>query len=170
MGAITIIVVVAMGASAKSGGVVEWGVGLLDVSRWYWTQTNGLETRPHSSSGCWCVIWRLRVPFMEFVLMRSWAFSGGVMVPVEGNCRDSSFGVLDSQTPLWLTLLLFIHPVSLFVPSRLMNMLVVQISIDVLTLGSQGFWCPSNTTIASNDRHIHGPMVLPIFFFSSIFW
>ena len=27
----------------------------------------------------------LRVPFMEFVLMRSWAFSGGITVPVEGN-------------------------------------------------------------------------------------
>ena len=78
----------------------------------------------------------LRVPFMEFVLMRSWAFSGGVTVPVEGNCRDSSFGVLASQTPLWLTLplhlsLLIIHPMSLFVLSRLTNMLVVQISMFV---------------------------------------
>ena len=73
---------------------------------------------------------------MEFVLMRSWAFSGGVTVPVEGNCRDSSFGVLASQTPLWLTLplhlsLLIIHPMSLFVLSRLTNMLVVQISMFV---------------------------------------
>ena len=68
--------------------------------------------------------------------MRSWAFSGGVTVPVEGNCRDSSFGVLASQTPLWLTLplhlsLLIIHPMSLFVLSRLTNMLVVQISMFV---------------------------------------
>ena len=45
----------------------------------------------------------LRVPFMEFVLMRSWAFSGGVTVPVEGNCRVFAFGVLASQTPMWLT-------------------------------------------------------------------
>ena len=57
MGAITIIIVVmVMGASAKSGGVIELGVGLLDASRWYWTRTNGLKTRPHLSSGCWCVI------------------------------------------------------------------------------------------------------------------
>ena len=46
MGAITIIVVVVTGASAKSGGVIEWEVGLLDASRWYWTQMNRLETRP----------------------------------------------------------------------------------------------------------------------------
>ena len=46
---------------------------------------------------------QLRVPFMEFVLMRSWAFSGGVTVPVEGNCRVFAFGVLASQTPMWLT-------------------------------------------------------------------
>ena len=61
IGAITIIVIVATGASAKSGGVIEWRVGLLDASRWYWTLMNGLETRPHLSSGCWCVIWRLRL-------------------------------------------------------------------------------------------------------------
>ena len=35
--------------------------------------------------------------------MRSWAFSGGVTVPVEGNCRVFAFGVLASQTPMWLT-------------------------------------------------------------------
>ena len=40
---------------------------------------------------------------MEFVLMRSWAFSGGVTVPVEGNCRVFAFGVLASQTPMSLT-------------------------------------------------------------------
>ena len=40
---------------------------------------------------------------MEFVLMRSWAFSGGVTVPLEGNCRVFAFGVLALQTPMWLT-------------------------------------------------------------------
>ena len=57
---------------------------------------NGAESWPLQFS-------RLRVPFMEFVLMWSWAFSGGVTVPVEGNCRVFAFGVLASQTPMWLT-------------------------------------------------------------------
>ena len=62
--------------------------------------------------------------------MRSWAFLGGVMVPLEGNCWDSSFRVLALQTPLWAICgwcCLSVCPFSLFVPSLCSSCLFVHL-------------------------------------------